>query len=160
MTDLNKYRPPIGERWTDGMQTDCIRIEVRTKWLYSEYDPKVLVPEGRTRHAFARGGEVTCSDVPTKYEHVQSLNDHISRAVAAFGDDKDLVIEVRLAGHADESRPLPVGLCADKEDHQPHEHLSASLGAFWCSADQDTRLPWAAERRQAEAENKGERPHD
>lgn len=148
MTDSSKYRPPAEERWTDGMRTDPVRIEVRTEWLYSEYNPRTLVPEGRTRHPFARGGNVTHSDVPTEYEHLQSLNDHISRAVEAFGDDKDLVIEVRLAGPAGKPRPLPVGLCADKEDHQPHEHLSPSLGRFWCSADQETRLPWAAERRQ------------
>ena len=114
MTDLSKYRPPVAERWTDGMRTDPVQIEVHTKWLYSEYDPNVLVPEGRTRHPFSRGGEVTRSDLPTGYEHMQSLNDHINSAVAAFGDDKDLVIKVRLA----RSVPLPSGLCGNKADHQ------------------------------------------
>lgn len=42
---------------------------------------------------------------------------------------------------------LPIGLCGNREDHDPHRHESESLGVFWCSADQTTRLPFAAERR-------------
>lgn len=42
---------------------------------------------------------------------------------------------------------LPVGLCSDKADHEPHEHDSKTLGKFWCTGDQHNRLPHAAEVR-------------
>lgn len=42
---------------------------------------------------------------------------------------------------------LPVGLCGDKGDHEPHDVLTGSLAPFRCSANQSTRLPHAAERR-------------
>jgi hypothetical protein len=42
---------------------------------------------------------------------------------------------------------MPVGLCGNREDHEPHLHHSRSLGKFWCSADQETRLPYAADRK-------------
>ncbi|MFE6939631.1 hypothetical protein [Streptomyces chartreusis] len=97
VTNHEKYRPPAEERWTDGMRTEPVRIAARTEWLYREYDPRVIVPEGRTRHAFSRSAKVTASAVPSPYESMQDLASHLYRAVAAFGDDKDLVIEVRLA---------------------------------------------------------------
>ncbi|MFI5702605.1 hypothetical protein ACIA78_21475 [Streptomyces xanthochromogenes] len=40
------------------------------------------------------------------------------------------------------------GLCGDKTDHQPHSYISASLGEFRCTADQESRLPYAAEIQQ------------
>lgn len=102
----SKYRAPVEERWVDGMREEPARIHVRTEWLYSEPDPRAVLPEGRTRHAFSRGGHVTSSDVPSPYSHQQSIADHIHRAVAAFGDDKNLVIEVRLADESgDDQRP-------------------------------------------------------
>ncbi|WP_299091895.1 hypothetical protein [uncultured Microbacterium sp.] len=97
MSSDPKYRPPVEERWTDGMRTTPVRIGVRTEWLYSEPDPKVIVPPGRTRHAFSTSGHVTHTDVPTPYEHMQDIVSHVHRAVRQFGDDKDLIIEVRLA---------------------------------------------------------------
>lgn len=39
--------------------------------------------------------------------------------------------------------PLPSGLCGNREDHEPHVHDSASLGRFYCHADQAKRLPFA-----------------
>ncbi|MFC9755172.1 hypothetical protein [Streptomyces sp. NPDC056921] len=96
--DHDKYRLPAEERWTDDMRTEPVQITVRTEWLYSEYNPKTLLPEGRTRHPFSRSGRVTASDVAGVYAHMQDLAAHLHRAVAAFGDDRDLVIEVRLAG--------------------------------------------------------------
>ena len=104
--DIEKYRPPAHERWTDGMRTDPVRIAVRTRWLYSEFDPRIAVPEGRTRHAFNRSGIVTASDVPSRYEHQQSVASHVHRAVETFGDDKDLVIEVRLAADLEEAEAV------------------------------------------------------
>lgn len=47
--------------------------------------------------------------------------------------------------------PLRDGLCGNRADHDPHLHNSTSLGEFWCTADQSTRLPYAAERRRQEA---------
>jgi hypothetical protein len=41
----------------------------------------------------------------------------------------------------------PDGLCADREDHRPHLHDSATLGRFWCTADQDQREPYRSEQR-------------
>lgn len=51
---------------------------------------------------------------------------------------------------------LTVGLCGDKADHDPHVVRGSSLGSYWCSADQETRLPWAAERRLEAARRGGE----
>jgi hypothetical protein len=42
-------------------------------------------------------------------------------------------------------------LCGNRNDHSPHIHDSGSLGRFWCTADQSTRLPYAAERRREAA---------
>lgn len=94
--DRSRFRPAAAERLTEGMRTDPVRIEVRTEWLYSEPDQS-LVAQGRLRHAFARSGYVTRSDVPCTASHLQDITSHLHRAIAAFGDDKDLVIEVRLA---------------------------------------------------------------
>lgn len=58
---------------------------------------------------------------------------------------------VRFAELTGDPVDLPVGLCPDRASHEPHVHHCASLGTFWRSADQKTRLPWAAERRQRDA---------
>lgn len=46
---------------------------------------------------------------------------------------------------------LPLGLCADKADHAPHRVDAGSLAPFWCTADQKTRQPYAAEQARREA---------
>lgn len=102
--DRERYRPPAEERWADGMREEPVRIHVRTEWLYSELDERAVVPPGRTRHALSRSGRVTTSDVPSPYEHLQGVASHLHRAIAAFGDDKDLIIEVRLAESPDKPR--------------------------------------------------------
>lgn len=128
VTNHEKYRPPAEERWIDGMRTEPVRIAARTEWLYSEYDPTVIVPEGRTRHAFSRSAKVTASDVPSPYESMQDLASHLHRAVAAFGDDKDLVIEVRLADNDNTrvleeffSQELPISVDPTRSITQPGE---------------------------------------
>lgn len=107
-----KYRPAPEHRWIDGVRTEPVRLAVRTQWLYSD-SLDAVVPEGRTRHPFSRGGDVVASDVPSPHEHAQDLASHMHRAVAEFGDDKDLIVEVRLA-HADptdeEVEALAVGM--------------------------------------------------
>lgn len=132
-----KHRPPVEERWTDGMRTEPVRIKMRTEWLYAEYDPDVIVPEGRTRHAFYRGGLVTDSDVPSPYEHMQDIASHLHRAIAAFGDDKNLVIEVRLAEEE------PVGAWGSHEG-QPVHLPSYRLGKAVAGAEElEQFIAWA-----------------
>jgi len=61
---------------------------------------------------------------------------------------------VRLLASAE---ALPMGLCGNRESHEPHVHDSASLGRFWCCADESKRLPAAAERAWRPRET-GDRP--
>lgn len=44
---------------------------------------------------------------------------------------------------------LPNGLCGMRSDHKPHDVYGAPIGDYHCSADQSTRLPYAAERLRA-----------
>lgn len=84
------------------MRTEPARVAVRTEWRYTN-DSEGPHPYGREPWPFARGGYVTESDVPGPYKSSsQYLEDHLHRAISAFGDDKNLVVEVRLA-HADPS---------------------------------------------------------
>lgn len=102
-----KYRPPVEDRWIEGMRERPVRILLRTLWLYSEdRPPKILVPEGRSTHPFSRGGDVTYSDVPSQYKHMQDISSHVYRAVAAFGDDKDVMIEVSLVDDTERNELL------------------------------------------------------
>ena len=98
MTDP-KYRPEPEERWGAKIERDePVRIDLRTEWLYSDEradrrgDECACCPG---RHAFARGGHVVRSDVPSPYASQQDVASHLWRAISAFGDDRDLVIEVR-----------------------------------------------------------------
>lgn len=47
---------------------------------------------------------------------------------------------------------LPAGLCADKDDHEPHLVLVGSLAPFWCTAVQSDREPWRSEQRRKRSE--------
>lgn len=123
-----KHRPAPEHRWIDGMRTEPVRLAVRTEWLYSE-NTDAVVPEGRTRHPFARGGDVVGSDVPSPYEHQQGLDDHVYRAVSAFGDDKDLIVEVRL----------------DRVEPTDAEVEALALG-MWKHSGEDLRWDEVAER--------------
>lgn len=125
-----KYRPAPEDRWIDGMRTEPVRLAVRTEWLYSEYNPKVVVPEGRTRHPFATGGDVVASDVPSPYESQQDFNSHMHRAVSEFGDDKDLIVEVRLA-HADPSDAEVEALAVEMWKHSDDERRWDEVAETW-----------------------------
>lgn len=104
--DISIFRPENpDDRWTDGMRTEPARIAVRTEWRYYREDPRVIPPEGRTRHAFYRGGFVTDADVVSTAPHHNRISDYVNRAVEQFGDDKDLIIEVRLADSDAKSDP-------------------------------------------------------
>lgn len=45
---------------------------------------------------------------------------------------------------------LMVGLCGNRQDHEPHKVLWAAVvdGPMWCHADQSKRLPHALERKE------------
>lgn len=96
MTAENDYRPDPADRWLKD-RTEPVRIGLRTEWLYSKPDrfPACACCPGR--HAFSRGGHVVSSDVPSAYTNQHDVVSHLWRAIAAFGDDADLVIEVRRA---------------------------------------------------------------
>lgn len=122
-------RPAPEHRWIDGMRTEPVRLAVRTQWLYSD-NLDAVVPEGRTRHPFSRGGDVVASDVPSPYEHQQDLASHMHRAVSAFGDDKDLVVEVRLA-HADPTDEEVEALAVGMWKHSGEEHGWDEVAEKW-----------------------------
>ncbi len=91
----DEFRPPLAERWIEGMREAPAVIEVHTTWLYSAYDPRVIVPAGRTRHPFSRGGEVVASSIPEPEWSDHRLIDYVKHAIAAFGDDAHLEIIIR-----------------------------------------------------------------
>lgn len=57
-------------------------------------------------------------------------------------------IERLVAAEIRPSFAVPVGLCGNKEDHDPHIHESRSLGTYFCHADQSRRLPYCLEEKQ------------
>lgn len=66
-------------------------IEVRNRWLYNDSDECICCPG---KHAFGRGADVVSSDVrPISGDDVAS---HVLTALSAFGDDAEIVIEIRL----------------------------------------------------------------
>lgn len=109
--DWEGSRPPAHLRWLAPDQGP-VRFEVRTCWHYSgdvevsgRGGPHVMTavnPEtGLARHAFSRAGSITRTDVPSPYEHQQDIVSNLWRAIEAFGDDTDLVIEVRRKGEGE-----------------------------------------------------------
>lgn len=45
---------------------------------------------------------------------------------------------------------VPDGLCANREDHEPHLVTVGSLAPFWCTADQSQREPFRSEQQRRE----------
>lgn len=94
------HRPPAVARWI-GTRADPVRFGVRTRFLYSGTTVTsrgtlpALRPGGAARHAFSRAGTVPHSEVPATSGLGDSPVDHLWRAIAAFGDDADLVVVVR-----------------------------------------------------------------
>jgi hypothetical protein len=65
-------------------------------------------------------------------------------------DPEQDVLVIRLGTiYLGEEPELPLGLCADREDHRPHRVTEGSLAPFWCTAEQSQRLPHAAELRRS-----------
>lgn len=48
-------------------------------------------------------------------------------------------------------RMPPLGLCNNREDHEPHDVYEGSLAPFRCTANQTQREPYASEQRRANA---------
>lgn len=67
--------------------------------------------------------------------------------VRADVDDTKIWEHVRIC--QGETKPAE-GLCANREDHQPHLVESGSLAPYWCTADQSRREPGRSERRRKE----------
>jgi len=85
------WRPPAEKRWTGG-RTEPGTILVRSEWDYSpsEQQETGVWP-------FSRGGDVVRSDWPQQYDQFNDIRGHVYAAICSFGDDADIVIEVRLA---------------------------------------------------------------
>ena len=95
------YRPPVERRWIGG-RTEPGTILLRSQWSYSHpTDPPALIPESREAsglHPFSRGGKVVRTDWPHWIDGFSNdVAANVWRAVESFGDDADIVIEVRLA---------------------------------------------------------------
>lgn len=97
MTGQTSRPEDPADRWIGG-RTDPGQITVRTRFLYSEHHPQAILPAGVTRHAFFRGGDVTSTDWEAPAGDENSIRHNISRAIASFGDDADIVITVARAG--------------------------------------------------------------
>ena len=57
--------------------------------------------------------------------------------------------------HSREPEVLVIGLCGNRDDHEPHRVDNAAVaggGSFWCGADQSERLPYKLERKQAKGD--------
>lgn len=64
-----------------------------------------------------------------------------------LGQIAAVVFDDRSPTQVAEDAGMPLGLCGDRDEHESHLHRSRSLGKFWCTADQEQRLPYAAERK-------------
>lgn len=60
---------------------------------------------------------------------------------------QSVIDKLRDPANVTEVDPIPVGLCGNRQDHEPHFHESTGLGLFYCHADQDKRVPFAMERK-------------
>ena len=67
-----------------------------------------------------------------------------------LGQISAVVFDGRSPTQVAEDAGMPLGLCGDRDEHAPHLHRSRSLGKFWCTADQEQRLPYAAERERSQ----------
>lgn len=96
------YRPPVERRWIGG-RTEPGTILLRSEWLYSHPDPDrpAMVPESRKvsgLHPFSRCGSVVRTDWPHWIDGFSTdVAANVWRAIEEFGDDADIVIEVRRA---------------------------------------------------------------
>jgi len=63
---------------------------------------------------------------------------------------EEAALLVEAAGHSTTHvKTLPVGLCGDRGDHEPHllAYAAVADGPMWCHADQTKRLPFALEKK-------------
>lgn len=57
------------------------------------------------------------------------------------------VLKIGIA-HRDRTH-VPKGLCARRDEHEPHIVSEGSLASYWCTADQLDREPTRSERRRS-----------
>lgn len=76
---------------------------------------------------------------------------HLRRREHAYERPTRAQYDARLAAVEEGPNPgayrVPLGLCANRDGHVPHLYRSASLGLFYCHANQARRQPRAAEQR-------------
>lgn len=126
-----KYRPPEEERWTDGMRTDPVRITMRTEWFYSE-NPRTTPSGEQSYWPYSREGNIVSADIPEENLSSRDLYGHMHRAVAAFGDDKDLIVEVRLAdANADPTDAEVEALAMGMWKHSGEEQCWDEVAEQW-----------------------------
>ena len=79
-----------------------------------------------------------------------NLADDLGTADRKFWNQATLQLFDRVVGYMRDkiTDSHPTGLCANREDHEPHDHYSQTLGAFWCTADQSQREPNRSQREQ------------
>lgn len=83
-------------------------------------------------------------------ERIFKVEAQVKEALWRLGIGPSKLMDCRMCGEAHYAplcADLKVGLCGNRERHAPHRHDSNTLGPFWCSADESTRLPYAAEVR-------------
>lgn len=89
------HRPALEDRWVGGRTSPGV-IRARTRFLYSE-PSATAKPSGRSRWAFSRGAKLTQSDWDHTHRSDPTVADAVADAIASFGDDADIEIEIRLA---------------------------------------------------------------
>lgn len=86
---------------------------------------------------------------PTWQAGLRSASRH-EFLIEVLGQISAVVFDDRSPTQVAEDAGMPLGLCGDRDEHAPHLHQSRSLGKFWCTADQEQRLPYAAERERSQ----------
>lgn len=100
VTNDERWRPEdADDRWHETEHPGPLRIEVQNRWLYGDHDPRVRPTNGKPRIPFSRPAHVVDSNVLQAPNGVplDSVVKHVQRALELLGDDKRIVIEVRLA---------------------------------------------------------------
>lgn len=112
----------------------------------------------RAKIAYDIRAELVCCDM---YDTVQKVAEALEANGQVMWNPADHIRSYHdichwgeAAARIAEGQPefVPDGLCANKDDHEPHEHESPTLGKFWCTANQTSRLPYAAEVRRINGE--------
>jgi len=120
---------PMIQELDDGtIEIECIRPQQETygpPFTIMVRKPYKVLMSNDMREAYAR--EWTQHQEVTKLKvRIQELEEHVR---------------------------MRFGLCANKEDHEPHPVKTGSLAPYWCCANQCAREPYASEQRRKVQEN-------